>query len=201
MCSRRCPVKVAVGPLNQRGKLVQAVVAESRQFRKGLGLEATARGRAITIEPMTSGEDAYQYSLIPRGSGDEPPCCEAACSAGGATGYGTVFKVSASGTLTTVYNFCQQPNCTDGYFSNGAPMVTATDGNSTELQAAGPTISALSSRLLRTEPTQFCIASMARTAASHSDYCRPLAGSSMGPPVRAARTATAPFLGSPPQVR
>jgi len=49
-------------------------------------------------------------------------------SAGGTTGYGTVFKVSPSGALTTVYNFCQQPNCADGY-SSGAPMVLATDGN------------------------------------------------------------------------
>jgi len=29
-------------------------------------------------------------------------------------GCGTVFKISPSGTLTTLYNFCSQPGCTDG---------------------------------------------------------------------------------------
>ena len=27
---------------------------------------------------------------------------------------GTVFKITPSGTLTTLYNFCVQPGCTDG---------------------------------------------------------------------------------------
>jgi uncharacterized repeat protein (TIGR03803 family) len=34
--------------------------------------------------------------------------------AGGANGAGTVYKVTSSGTLTTLYNFCSQPNCSDG---------------------------------------------------------------------------------------
>ena len=40
---------------------------------------------------------------------------------------GTVFKITPSGTLTTLYSFCSQPNCTDG----GGPseLVQATDGN------------------------------------------------------------------------
>jgi uncharacterized repeat protein (TIGR03803 family) len=33
---------------------------------------------------------------------------------GGANGAGTVYKVTPSGTLTTLYNFCSQANCTDG---------------------------------------------------------------------------------------
>ncbi len=33
---------------------------------------------------------------------------------GGANGQGTVFKISPNGTLTTLYSFCSQSNCTDG---------------------------------------------------------------------------------------
>jgi uncharacterized repeat protein (TIGR03803 family) len=32
---------------------------------------------------------------------------------GGTNGDGTIFKIAPSGTLTTLYNFCAQSNCTD----------------------------------------------------------------------------------------
>jgi uncharacterized repeat protein (TIGR03803 family) len=48
------------------------------------------------------------------------------CVANG--GCGTVFKITPSGTLTTLYSFCSQTNCTDGsYPLNG--LVQATKGN------------------------------------------------------------------------
>ena len=47
---------------------------------------------------------------------------------GGANGYGTVFKITAAGTLTTLYSFCAQANCTDGRYPF-AGLVQATDGN------------------------------------------------------------------------
>ncbi|MFZ0312254.1 MAG: choice-of-anchor tandem repeat GloVer-containing protein [Candidatus Korobacteraceae bacterium] len=48
---------------------------------------------------------------------------------GGANGlFGTVFKITPSGTLTTLYSFCSQPNCTDGELPY-AGLVQATDGN------------------------------------------------------------------------
>ncbi|MHB8218342.1 MAG: choice-of-anchor tandem repeat GloVer-containing protein [Candidatus Sulfotelmatobacter sp.] len=40
---------------------------------------------------------------------------------------GTVFKITPSGALTTLYSFCAQTNCTDGQAPNG--LVQATDGN------------------------------------------------------------------------
>jgi uncharacterized repeat protein (TIGR03803 family) len=57
-------------------------------------------------------------------------------SAGGANGYGTVFKITPSGTLTTLYSFCSQPGCTDGGWvvaglmqaTNGDFYGTATEG-------------------------------------------------------------------------
>jgi YVTN family beta-propeller protein/uncharacterized repeat protein (TIGR03803 family) len=47
---------------------------------------------------------------------------------GGANLYGTVFKITPGGTLTTLYSFCSQSGCTDG-FEPQAGLVQGTDGN------------------------------------------------------------------------
>jgi len=47
---------------------------------------------------------------------------------GGANGYGTIFEVTPSGTLTMLHSICAQTNCTDGA-SPQAGLVQATDGN------------------------------------------------------------------------
>jgi len=48
-------------------------------------------------------------------------------SACGSYGCGTVFKITSAGKLTTLYNFCSQANCTDGYVPVGG-LVQATNG-------------------------------------------------------------------------
>ena len=48
--------------------------------------------------------------------------------AGGANGVGTVFKITTSGTLTTLYSFCSQSGCMDGYLPY-AGLVQATNGD------------------------------------------------------------------------
>jgi uncharacterized repeat protein (TIGR03803 family) len=50
------------------------------------------------------------------------------CGATGAGGCGTVFKITPSGTLTTLYSFCPLNNCTDGDEPYGG-LVQAIDGN------------------------------------------------------------------------
>ncbi len=47
---------------------------------------------------------------------------------GGSYGYGTVLKITPSGSLTTLHSFCSQPSCSDGY-SSFAPLLQASDGN------------------------------------------------------------------------
>jgi uncharacterized repeat protein (TIGR03803 family) len=47
---------------------------------------------------------------------------------GGANGDGTVFTITAGGALTTLYSFCAQANCADGY-NPRADLVQGTDGN------------------------------------------------------------------------
>jgi uncharacterized repeat protein (TIGR03803 family) len=50
-------------------------------------------------------------------------------SAGGAHGQGgTVFRITSGGTLTTLYSFCSQTNCSDGGNSFGT-LVQYSDGN------------------------------------------------------------------------
>jgi len=51
-------------------------------------------------------------------------------TSGGTTnsGAGTVFKMTPSGALTTIYYFCSQPNCADGS-TPVAGLVLGTDGN------------------------------------------------------------------------
>jgi len=49
-------------------------------------------------------------------------------SSGGASNFGTVFKITPAGALTTLYSFCSQPKCTDGYTPEGS-LVQGSDGN------------------------------------------------------------------------
>jgi uncharacterized repeat protein (TIGR03803 family) len=46
---------------------------------------------------------------------------------GGANDSGTVFKITPGGTLTMLYSFCSQNNCTDGAYP-AADLLQATDG-------------------------------------------------------------------------
>jgi uncharacterized repeat protein (TIGR03803 family) len=42
--------------------------------------------------------------------------------------YGTVFRMTSAGVMTTLYNFCSQTNCADGYAPLGG-LVEGSDGN------------------------------------------------------------------------
>src|ERR1039457_2746319 len=46
---------------------------------------------------------------------------------GGTNGYGTVFKITPGGTLTTLYSFCSRSGCTDGAYPYAA-LVQAANG-------------------------------------------------------------------------
>ena len=48
--------------------------------------------------------------------------------AGGSANSGTVFKITTSGTLTTLYSFCSDANCTDGLSPEGG-IIQGSDGN------------------------------------------------------------------------
>jgi len=70
-------------------------------------------------QPLIQGSDGNFYGLTVRGgTGVE-------CASGPLCG--TVFKITPSGALTTLYTFYSQANCADGTFPNS--LIQATDGN------------------------------------------------------------------------
>jgi uncharacterized repeat protein (TIGR03803 family) len=72
----------------------------------------------------TNGVNPYFMSLVQGTDGNLYGTTEG----GGANGEGTVFKVTPTGTLTTLYSFCAKTNCTDGSVPFGG-LVLGTDGN------------------------------------------------------------------------
>src|SRR5271170_2379964 len=55
---------------------------------------------------------------------------------GGAHGEGTVFKITAGGTLKVLYSFCAKTNCADGAIP-ALGLIQATDGNFYGTTSAG----------------------------------------------------------------
>jgi|HubBroStandDraft_5_1064220.scaffolds.fasta_scaffold00129_14 uncharacterized repeat protein (TIGR03803 family) len=49
-------------------------------------------------------------------------------TSGAASGYGTIFRITPGGSLTTLYSFCSQPNCSDGA-DPFASLIQGLDGN------------------------------------------------------------------------
>jgi uncharacterized repeat protein (TIGR03803 family) len=69
---------------------------------------------------LVQGTNGYLYGTTSSGGAN--------VSSIASTGAGTVFKISLSGTLTTLYSFCAQSGCTDGEFPE-AGLIQATNGD------------------------------------------------------------------------
>jgi len=94
-----------------------------------LWLCASASSPAQTFTTLvnfnyTNGASPYFMSLVQGTDGNLYGTTES----GGANGEGTMFKVTPTGTLTTLYSFCAKTNCTDGSLPFGG-LVLGTDGN------------------------------------------------------------------------
>ena len=74
---------------------------------------------AYPYASLVQGTDGNLYGAIYSG-GDNPNCSPDGC--------GTVISISPQGTVTRLYSFCSQPNCTDGG-NPGGSLVQGTDGN------------------------------------------------------------------------
>ncbi len=74
---------------------------------------------------LVQATDGDFYSTTYAGGANDNVICSSVYVAGGC---GTVFKITASGVLTTLYNFCSQPNCTDGALPI-APLIQASNGD------------------------------------------------------------------------
>jgi uncharacterized repeat protein (TIGR03803 family) len=74
---------------------------------------ATFSDGSSIFSPLVQGTDGGLYGVS---------------SNGGTNGSGSIFKVTTSGALTTLYSFCSQKNCADGADPIGA-LALGTDGN------------------------------------------------------------------------
>jgi uncharacterized repeat protein (TIGR03803 family) len=92
----------------------------------GAVFKVTPAGKLTTLHSFDSTEGVYPYGgLVQATNGN----FYGTTVYGGANdSNGTVFKITAAGTLTTLYNFCAQTNCTDGA-EPMAGLVQGTDGN------------------------------------------------------------------------
>jgi len=120
---------------------------------------------------LTQGADGNFYGTTYEGGANE------SCP-GFYSGCGTVFKMSPGGTLTTLYNFCSQTNCTDGAQPIGS-LVQAANGDfygttSTGGTHDGGTVFKITPTGTLTILYNFC------TRASCTDGQQPAAGLTLG---------------------
>jgi uncharacterized repeat protein (TIGR03803 family) len=72
--------------------------------------------------PLAQGTDGNLYGTTALGGVSNPSC--------GSFGCGTVYRMTPAGALTTIYNFCSQPNCADGLGPSGlGTLALGADGN------------------------------------------------------------------------
>jgi uncharacterized repeat protein (TIGR03803 family) len=72
---------------------------------------------------LVQGSDGNFYGVTTQGGANFDQC-----TSEGTFGCGTIFKVTPSGEMTTLYSFCSQSNCIDGE-TPGAGLVQGGDGN------------------------------------------------------------------------
>src|SRR5580700_9041713 len=87
-----------------------AIAAQSQTFTALVDFEAS--NGYVPTASLVQGLDGNLYGTTSQGG-------DVSCSL--AFGCGTVFKITLSGTLTSLYSFCVQAQCPDGYFPS--PLV------------------------------------------------------------------------------
>jgi len=98
--------------------LVTTIAAPAQTFKVLASFDGT--DGEYPVGGVVQGFDGNFYGTTAGGGNNGSTCL--------GTGCGTIFKVTPAGTLTTLYSFCSQTNCTDGY-GPVAALVQATDGN------------------------------------------------------------------------
>ncbi len=99
-----------------------------------MGAPAAARAQSwgeVVLHSFTGTDGLWPWAGVIRGSdGNFYGTTEdgGAGPYGASNGAGTVFKLTPSGTLTTLYSFCSQAGCTDGYYPH-AGVIQGVDGN------------------------------------------------------------------------
>jgi uncharacterized repeat protein (TIGR03803 family) len=116
-----------------KGALVQA--ANGDLYGTTMGGGSNGGGTVFKITPGGTLTTLHRFRCCADGIGPPSGLVEGADGnfygitfEGGANPGGTIFKITPSGTLTTLYSFCAQTNCTDGNGPIGA-LIQATNGD------------------------------------------------------------------------
>jgi uncharacterized repeat protein (TIGR03803 family) len=117
-----CALVLAAPPVTTRKPRMPLMLAALWLFASG-SLTAQTFTTLVNFN-YTNGANPYFTSLVQGTDGNLYGTTEG----GGVNGEGTVFKVTPTGTLTTLYSFCAKPNCADGSVPVGG-LVLGTDGN------------------------------------------------------------------------
>jgi uncharacterized repeat protein (TIGR03803 family) len=101
--------------------------AECLNDECGTIFQITPGGTLTTIHNLTGADGANPFAGLIEGADKN---FYGTTENGGANGFGTAFKITSTSpyTLTTLYSFCSQPNCTDGY-NPVAGLIQGSDGN------------------------------------------------------------------------
>jgi uncharacterized repeat protein (TIGR03803 family) len=82
----------------------------------------TGPNGANPVASLIEGGDGNFYGTTLYGGSGNGPCGDPG------SGCGTIYKITPDGNLTTLYSFCSQTNCLDGYAPRGS-LVLSTDGS------------------------------------------------------------------------
>ena len=99
--------------------LAATTIAATAQTFTTLANFDTTNG-ANPASSLIQGTDGNLYGTTQIGGGGNSCFVQGGC--------GTIFKITPTGTLTTLYVFCSQSNCSDGIYPYGG-LVQGTDGN------------------------------------------------------------------------
>jgi uncharacterized repeat protein (TIGR03803 family) len=126
------------------GALIQATNGDLYGTTVSGGANCISDGGCGTIFEITTGgalttlysfcpesgclDGEYPYGALVQAANGDFYGTTAAGGANNTAEYGAIFSITPGGTLRTLYSFCSQSGCTDGYYPHGA-LIQATNGN------------------------------------------------------------------------
>jgi uncharacterized repeat protein (TIGR03803 family) len=91
----------------------------------GTVFKITPSGTLTTLHSFDETDGALPEAGLTQAADGDFYGTTAAGGVNGLNGYGTVFKITQGGTLTTLHNFCSLSDCEDGYLPSGGLVQSA----------------------------------------------------------------------------